>query len=112
MPERNCVIEAERQDIRLIGRIQELLAFRQVLTQDAAGTGETDAVGQHLRPCVGHRSRQTVREALIEFELERIICRIGVRRRSGAYTLILREWAKSLGNGRPAIESGEARERP
>src|SRR5260370_9053293 len=96
MSERNRVIEAECEDTRLIGRIEELLALQQVLAQDAAITGEAGAVRQHLRVCVGQRSRQAVREALVKFELKRVIDGISVWRCGSAYPLLLREGTKSL----------------
>src|SRR5689334_11964823 len=112
MPERNGVIEAEREDIRLIGRIEELLALQQILAQDTTRTGEADTVRQHFRVGVGQCSRQAVREALVKFELERVVSGIGVRRRGSAYALILRKGTKSLGHRRAAaIERGEPRER-
>src|SRR5260370_30056432 len=112
MTERNRVIEAEREDVRLIGGIEELLPLQQVLAQGAAEAGEAGAVRQHLRIGVGQRSCQAVRKTFVQFELERVVSGIGVGRRGRAYPLILREGSKRLSHRRTAaIERGEPGER-
>ena len=63
------IIEAERQHVRLVGRVDELLAFREVLAEHAGISCEAGALRQHFRTRIGKRFRQPVRETLIELEL-------------------------------------------
>src|SRR6058998_2637561 len=72
--ERQLVVEAQSQNMRLIGRVQHLVPFIGVLPNDpSVSIRESNAIGKELGISVGQCPGESSREPLIHFRLERIV---------------------------------------